>query len=159
MQILNAIYPASYLFALLVSAFNRINRGESWSDDVLALNVLELEDGLVLTVECGFIKLCDTKIFFLAIRLWHLKESVDFSDSGNIVWDERLQLRFKVYFLRLVALNVFKELLDFVCYLKLSVVTWIVSSRHFFVIIIAIVIVVSASSCFLLHLHWLLSSH
>lgn len=59
-------------------------------------------------IQGGFVKHCNTKVFLGSVRLGHLQKGIDFSNSRDVVWNERFNLSVEVNFLRLVPLDVFE---------------------------------------------------
>ena len=112
MQILHAADPAGHLTWFLVGLVDRVDINWSGARYILALHVLQLEHCLVLVVKTRLIEHRDTQIFLLTVRFGHLKEGIDFTDGGDVVRDEWLDLRLQVNFLGLVPLNVLKHLLE-----------------------------------------------
>ena len=111
MQALHAADPAGSFTWLLVRLIDRINAHRGRARNILALHVLELQYSFVFVVKAGLIKYANTQVLFLSVRFRHLKEGVDLSDSGDVVWDEGLELGFEVDLLWLVTLNVLEHFL------------------------------------------------
>ena len=112
MQVLHAANPAGHFTWLLVCLVDRINAHRGCARNILALHVLELQYSFVLVVEARLIEYANTQVLFLSIWLRHLKEGVDLSDSGDVVWDEWLELGFEVDLLGFVTLNVLEHFLE-----------------------------------------------
>ncbi len=112
MQILDIVDPSWNFLRLFVCLINWLNIHRLWFLNVTFLNVSHFKHCLIVLIQSRFVKDGDTKVFFGTIRLRHFQESVHFSYTWNILRDERLHLCVKIYFLRLIPLNVFKELLD-----------------------------------------------
>ena len=107
----------------------------SCSYHILALNILELKDSLIFTVECWLIKLSDTKILLSTIWLGHLETSIDFSNSRYVIGNERLQLSIKIQFLRLVSLNILKQVLNVLRHRQVGVLSRVIGAWHLLVIL------------------------
>ena len=100
-------------------------------------------------IQTRLVQNSDTKIFLLAIRLWHLQEGINFSDSWDVVWDEWLDLCVELDLLRLVALNVLKHFFELLRHGQVCILVWIVSAWNFLLILIVIFIILT---CARLHL-------
>ena len=91
-------------------------------------------------VKRWFIKNSDAQVFFLAIRFRHFQEGIHLSYSRDVVWDKWLEFSVKVYFLRLVPLDVLKQILHIVTHLQTCEFCWIVSAWNLFVFVIVIIV-------------------
>ena len=149
MQVLYAADPTRNFSRFLVSAFNRVDIDGRSSCNILALNILELENSFVFMIQTRLVQNSDTKVFLLAIRLWHLQEGINFSDSWDVVWDEWLDLCVELDLLRLVALNVLKHFLELLRHGKVCILVGIVSAWNFLLIFIVIFVILT---CARLHL-------
>ena len=149
MQVLYAADPTRNFSRFLVSAFNRVDIDGRSSCNILALNVLELENSFVFMIQTRLIQNSDTKVFLLAIRLGHLQEGINFSDSWDVVWDEWLDLCVELDLLRLVALNVLKHFLKLLRHGQVCILVRIVSAWNFLLILIVIFVILT---CARLHL-------
>ena len=149
MQVLYAADPTRNFSRFLVSAFNRVDIDGCSSCDILALNVLELENSFVFMIQTRLIQNSDTKVFLLAIRLWHLQEGINFSDSWDVVWDEWLDLCVELDLLGLVALNILKHFLELLRHGQVCILVWIVSAWNLLLILIVILVILT---CARLHL-------
>jgi len=107
MQILYSADPSRYLFRLLICLLDRVNI--HWRRaNYIFLHILHLQYGLVLAVERGFVQYRDTKIFVGTVWLLHLEESIYLADCRHVFWNKRSNFGFKINFLRLESLDVFK---------------------------------------------------
>lgn len=112
MQVLHTINPPRDVFWSLVSIFYRLNTHWRGAYNILALNVLQFQNCLILAVKGWLVKLRYAEILLGTIWLRHLKTCVDLTNGWDVVWHEWLQFRLQVDLLRFVSLDIFKELLD-----------------------------------------------
>lgn len=134
MKICNAIDPSRYLFWFLVGRLYCVHCYWGSSHDILALDILELENCFILTVECWFIKLSNTQVLFGSIWLGHFEASIHFSNSRHIVGNEWLQFSIEVQFLWLVPLNVLEKIFDILRHSEVGVLSWVVGAGNFLII-------------------------
>lgn len=125
---------------------DRVDVYRGCTDNVLALDVLQLEYSLVFMIKRGFIKYCDTEVFLGAIRLGHLKEGIHLADSWNKVRYERLKLGLKINLLGLVSSDVFEEFFDLARDRQVDELDGIIRTWDFLLVVVILVI----------FCHWLL---
>jgi hypothetical protein len=97
-------------------------------------------------VKCWFIEHHDTEIFLSSIGFRHLKEGIDFADSGDILRNERLKFCVKIDLLRFIPVDVFKELFRFATDREISELRGVVGSGNFLLIIVIFVFLVTLMS-------------
>ena len=111
-------------------------------------------------VQSWLVKNCDTQVFLRAIGFRHLKESINFSNSRDVLGDEGLDLGLEVYLLGLVTLDVLEQFFDLIRHGQVSIGSWVVSSWNFLLILVILVIFSRLLNLWLLlhlgHLSWLL---
>jgi len=112
-QILHCSNPPCNLLRLLISLLNRVNVHGSCTNHIFALNIFQFKHRFVFVVKSWFIQHNHTKIFLSSIWFGHFQECINFTDSWDVVRNEGLKLGFQVNLLRLVAINVLKDVLDF----------------------------------------------
>ena len=108
-QILHRVHPPADLLRFLISILDRIDVHGRGTDNILALHVFQLENGLVLVVEGRLVQHNNSQVLFSSVRLGHLQEGIDLTHSRDILRNERLQLRIQVDFLWLVPVDILKE--------------------------------------------------
>ena len=113
MQILHAIYPARDLLGFLVGVLNRFDVHRSCTHDIALLNVSQFNHCFIFWVQGGLVQNSNTQVFLGTIWLWHLQEGINFTHGRDVLRDKRLQFGVKVDLLRLVSLNILKELFHF----------------------------------------------
>ena len=148
MQVLNTIDPTRNFARFLVGIFDRVNIDGGSARHVLALNILQFQYCLVFVIKARFVKNGDTEVFLVAIGLGHLQESIDLSDSGDVVGDEGLDLGIELNLLGLIATDVLEDFLKLGRNGQVSVLVGVVCTWHFLFILVVIVII----SALLLHL-------
>jgi hypothetical protein len=111
-QILHTADPAADFARLLIRLIDRVDINWGSARNILALNVFQFQYGLVFVIQTWFVKDSDTQVFLLSIWLWHLQESINFTNSWDVVRNEWLDLGFQINFLGLVSLNVLKHFFE-----------------------------------------------
>ena len=91
-------------------------------------------------VKTRFIKNRDTQVLVRTIRLRHLKEGIDLTNSGNVVWNKWLDLCVQINLLWLVTLNVLKHFLQLLWNWQVCILVRVICSWNFLLIFIILLI-------------------
>jgi len=102
------------------------------------LHVGHSDDCLILGVQAGLVQNIDAKRFSLAIGSRHFELGVNFSNRGNVVGDEGLQLGLQVDLLRLEIRDVDEQVLHFLRHIQISVLCGIISPGNWPIIILSL---------------------
>lgn len=91
-------------------------------------------------VEARLVKHCNTKVFLLSIRLGHLEESVNLTDSRDVVGNEWLDLGLELNLLRLVPLDVIKHVFELLGNGQVRILVRVVGTWHLLLVLVVLVI-------------------
>lgn len=141
MKVLYTADPASNFAGLLVSVFDRVDVDGGSARHILTLHILQFQNRFVFVVKAGLVQHGDSQIFLGAIWLGHLEEGINLTDCGDVVRDERLDLRVQLNLLRLVPLDVLKHFLEFRRNGQVRVCIWVVRSWHLLLVVIIFIVV------------------
>jgi len=119
------------LLDFLLVRLGVLNRGDvdllvGTSVGLLGLDILHHKNSTIGAVHVRLVQVLDTEILSFAIRLGHFEESVNLTNCGNVVRDERSQRGLQLNVLGLVSRDV---LLNVRIDVESSIVSRVVASR------------------------------